>query len=249
MNEEAREVVANLNRSLAEQPASTAALLEQSARPASPVVPPAAMSLGPEQVTDQAREERAEVRGHKKREKRARAESTPKTPPPKKRKTVPPELEERQKKAAARLLEMGVPALQVRTYFLLLRTRNLFNYLLFPCLIFFSYTVYLHSHSFNINFQEEALRGKRPCPVCRQLRTASDKTPDGQIHRVLGPSNEIWCPYADDKSILDKFENEQKERTQAAWRRANIEETANKAGMIDEKAWQCLTFLIIYYTF
>ena len=154
VNEEAREVVADLNRSLAEQPASTAALLEQPARPASPVVPPAAMSLGPEQVTDQAREEeRAEVRGHKKREKRAREESTPKTPPPKKkRKTIPPELEERQKKAAARLLELGVPALQVRTYFLLLRTRNLFKYLLFPCLIFFSYTVYLHSHSFNINF-------------------------------------------------------------------------------------------------
>lgn len=133
VNEEAREVVADLNRSLAEQPASTAALLEQPARPASPVVPPAAMSLGPEQVTDQVRaEERAEVRGRKMAEKPARAESVPKTPPRKKRKTIPPELEERQQRASARLLELGVPALQVRTHFLLLRVRNLFNYPLFP---------------------------------------------------------------------------------------------------------------------
>jgi hypothetical protein len=70
-------------------------------------------------------------------------------------------------------------------------------------------------------FQVEALSGKRPCPVCHQLRTASDKTPDGQIHRVLGRSNKIWCPYADEKSILETFEKEQKERTQAAWRRGN----------------------------
>ena len=60
VNEDAREVVADLNRSLAEQPASTAALLEQPAHPASPVVPPPVMSLGPEPVTDQVRaEERA----------------------------------------------------------------------------------------------------------------------------------------------------------------------------------------------
>jgi len=37
----------------------------------------------------------------------------------------------------------------------------------------------------------------------------------------LGRSNKIWCPYADDISILEAFEKEQKERTQAAWRRAN----------------------------
>ena len=37
VNEDAREVVADLSRSLSEQPASTAALLEQPARPASPV--------------------------------------------------------------------------------------------------------------------------------------------------------------------------------------------------------------------
>ena len=38
---------------------------------------------------------------------------------------------------------------------------------------------------------------------------------------VLGRSNKIWCPYADDKSILETFEKEQKERMQAAWQRAN----------------------------
>ena len=67
-------------------------------------------------------------------------------------------------------------------------------------------------------FQDEAVDGKRRCPVCHQLRTASDLTPDGQIHRILGGSNKIWCPYSDNKSILESFE---KERTQAAWRRAN----------------------------
>ena len=68
---------------------------------------------------------------------------------------------------------------------------------------------------------QESLDGKRRCPVCTQLRTTSDKTTDGQIHRVLGRSNKIWCPYADDKSILETFEKEQKQRTQAAWQRAN----------------------------
>ena len=52
--------------------------------------------------------------------------------------------------------------------------------------------------------------------VCK-LQTASDQTPDGQIHHVLGHSNKIWCPYIDDKSFLEAFEKEQKERTQAAW--------------------------------
>lgn len=64
-------------------------------------------------------------------------------------------------------------------------------------------------------------RRKASCQVCGQLRTAKDKTPDGQIHRVLGKSNKIWCPYADDKVILEEFEQEQKERTLATWRRAN----------------------------
>ena len=97
---------------------------------ASPAVPPAAISLGPEQVTDQVRaEKRAEVQGRKKGEECACAESVPKAPPQKKRKTIPPELEERQQRASARLLELGVPALQVRTYF---RTHNQFNYPFFP---------------------------------------------------------------------------------------------------------------------
>jgi hypothetical protein len=135
VNEEAREVVTDLNRSLAEQPTSTAALLEQPARPASPVVPPAVMSLGPEQVTDSVRaEERAEERARKKAEKpRAAPTCSPKTPLPKKRKTIPPELEERQKRASTRLLELGVPPLQVRIHFLLLRA----------CILFISY--YFHA--------------------------------------------------------------------------------------------------------
>jgi len=63
--------------------------------------------------------------------------------------------------------------------------------------------------------------GKRRCPVFHQARTASDKTPDGQIHRVLGRSNQVWCPYADTPSILEAFDAEEKAKTQAAWRRAN----------------------------
>ena len=79
----------------------------------------------------------------------------------------------------------------------------------------------LSLHSSPFLFQEKALEGKRRCPVCHQPRTANDKTPDDQVHRVLGRSNKIWCPYADDKDILETFEREQKERTLAAWRRAN----------------------------
>ena len=62
---------------------------------------------------------------------------------------------------------------------------------------------------------------KRCCPVCLQARAAKDKTPDGQVHCVLGRSNKIWCPYADPCSILDAFEEETKEKTREAWRRAN----------------------------
>lgn len=70
INEEAREVVIELNRSLAEHPALTAVLLEQPACPASPVVPPPpAMSLGPEPVTDHMRaEECAEEQARRKAE-------------------------------------------------------------------------------------------------------------------------------------------------------------------------------------
>ena len=116
VNEDAREVIADLNRSLAEQPASTAALLEQPARPASPVVPQPVMSLGPEPVTDRARaEERAEERARRRAEEPC-AVSGKKTAAPKKRKPIPPELEERQKRASARMLELGVPPLQARIY-------------------------------------------------------------------------------------------------------------------------------------
>ena len=180
VNEEAREVVSELSCSLAEQPAATAALLEQPARPASPVVPPPALSLGPEPVTDcvrakeRARKQRAEGQGTSKN-----VTVAPKKKVPKKPKAIPPELEERQKKASVCMLELGVPPLQ------------------------------------------EVADGKRRCPACNQLRTAGDKTPDGQIHRVLGRSNKLWCPYADDLGILQAFEKEQKERTQASWRRAN----------------------------
>jgi len=58
--------------------------------------------------------------------------------------------------------------------------------------------------------------GKRPYTVCGQLRTANDKTPNGQVHRVLGWSNRIWCPYADDMELLRQFESDKKERTLAS---------------------------------
>ena len=120
VNEDAREVIADLNRSLAEQPASTAALLEQPARPASPVVLQPVMSLGPEPVTNETRaEERAEERAQRKANPPPTA-SRPKKPAAKKRKVIPPELEERQRKAAARMLELGVPQLQARISFLFL---------------------------------------------------------------------------------------------------------------------------------
>ncbi len=63
--------------------------------------------------------------------------------------------------------------------------------------------------------------GKRPCHICGQFRTSKDVTPDGEVHRVLGRSNKIWCPYADDKEVLLQFEKEKKDRTLATWRKAN----------------------------
>ena len=123
VNEEAREVVANLNRSLAEQPTSTAALLEQPARPASPVIPPPVMSLGPEPVTDQVRaEERAKERACRQEEQLSGSKSLVRTlqmvkkAAPKK-KAIPPELEERQKRASAWMEEIGVPPLEASTHF------------------------------------------------------------------------------------------------------------------------------------
>ena len=98
VNEDAREV---LLTSTVEQPASTAALLEQPARPASPVVPQPVMSLGPEPVTHHVREEeRAEERARRQAEEPC-AVSGKKTAAPKKRNAIPPELEERQKRASA----------------------------------------------------------------------------------------------------------------------------------------------------
>lgn len=62
VNEDAQEVISDLSASLSEQPTSTAALLAQPARPASPVVLQPMLSLGLERVTDRERaEERAEV--------------------------------------------------------------------------------------------------------------------------------------------------------------------------------------------
>ena len=63
--------------------------------------------------------------------------------------------------------------------------------------------------------------GKRLCPVCHQLRMASDRTPDGLIHRVVGRSNAIWCPYADDPALLTDFDSQKKAHMQANWRRVN----------------------------
>ena len=118
VNEDAREVVADLNRALAEQPTSTAALLEQPVCPASPVVPPPVLSLGPEPVTDQVRaEERAEQRARKQQTGEPHV-APRKTPAPKKKKTVTPEMEERQKRVSARMADLGVFPLQASIHFL-----------------------------------------------------------------------------------------------------------------------------------
>ena len=69
--------------------------------------------------------------------------------------------------------------------------------------------------------KEGAKKGERCCPVCQQLQTTEDKTPNGETHRVFDHSNKMWCPYADDKAILEEYEKEQKEKTQVSWRRAS----------------------------
>jgi len=96
VNEAAREVVAELNRTcrLVEQPASTAAILEQPAHVASPVVPPPAMSLGLEVVTAKVRAaERVEERACQQAEQADNLPHPKKTSAPKEKKTTP-ELEE-----------------------------------------------------------------------------------------------------------------------------------------------------------
>ena len=109
VNEEAAEVVRELNVSLSEQPTSTARLLQQDAQSANPVIPPPQMSLGPEPVTQEIRAEE--------RRKRPAIEKPCNAPPvkkPKKQvKPVPPELAERQQRASARMLELGVKAIEV----------------------------------------------------------------------------------------------------------------------------------------
>ena len=60
---------------------------------------------------------------------------------------------------------------------------------------------------------------------------ADDKTPDGLIHRVLGRSNNLQCPYADDPSVLQEYEKQLKERTQANWKKV----AANKK--IKKQPW------------
>ena len=70
------------------------------------------MSLGPEPVTDHVRaEERMKEQAHRQAEELCVVSGQKKVAP--KKKAIPPELEERQKKASARMLELGVPPLQV----------------------------------------------------------------------------------------------------------------------------------------
>ena len=112
VNEQAREVITELQQSLAEQPASTAALLEQPARRASPVVPQPVMSLGPEPITDQVRaEEQAEQRARRQAEKSAGPSHKKAAPSQRKaapQKNIPQELKERQERESARMLELYV---------------------------------------------------------------------------------------------------------------------------------------------
>ena len=84
--------------------------------------------------------------------------------------------------------------------------------------------------------QEKALEGKRPCPGCKQLRTASDKMPDGQI-RVLGQSKKIWCPYADDKSIWKLLTSSKREDNNGIMEAGNIAKKIKKQQLeTDEKS-------------
>ena len=123
INDDARDVVDDLNRSLAKQAPSTAQLLEQAARKASPVILPQSVSLGPVLVTDSVRtKERAE-------------KGAAREPPTKIRKTQPkkvkefsPEMEERQRRASARMLELGIPTHQASLIYV------------FPLSMFIQYT-------------------------------------------------------------------------------------------------------------
>ena len=106
INEEAREVVMDLNIFLADQPTSIAALLDQ---PAQSVVPTPSMSLGPEKVTDEEQaKERSEEWAKNKASPKTLKKVAPKKAVPKKAKLIPPELQERQARAAAQMLELSV---------------------------------------------------------------------------------------------------------------------------------------------
>ena len=61
--------------------------------------------------------------------------------------------------------------------------------------------------AFFLLIQDKDVGGKCHCPVCHQLRTASDKTasdkiPDGKIHWLLRRSNAVWCPYASNPGVF-----------------------------------------------
>lgn len=106
VNESAREVVADLDQSLAEQPLTTAILLEQPAPSAAPFIQPPVMSLGPEPVTAQMRaEERLQL-------KRA-APSKPRKKAMPKKKPITPEITQRHQRALIRMEELGVQPLKV----------------------------------------------------------------------------------------------------------------------------------------
>ena len=90
----------DLNIILADQPSSTAALLDQPAQLAAPVVPTQptpSMSLGPEKVTDEEQaKERSKERAKNKATPMTLKKAVPKKAVPKKAKLIPPELQERQ---------------------------------------------------------------------------------------------------------------------------------------------------------
>ena len=117
VNETARQVVADLNFSLAEQPPATAALLQQPARPASPVLIPPVLSLGPELVTDEVRAEERQVQKKAGMQAVRSGKQSSKNPKAKKMKIVSPEMEERQQRATVRMQELGVQPLQVKIFF------------------------------------------------------------------------------------------------------------------------------------
>lgn len=99
----------------------------------------------------------------------------------KRQKNLPPELEERQKCASARMTEFAT-LIEIRMIIYVCLDRN---------------------KTFFVILKEGAKEGKQCCPVPHQLKAADNRTHQREIHRVLGRSNEVWCRYSDDKTILD----------------------------------------------